>query len=64
MNQQQDELNSLVERSGDHIGSVPGRGGPNDSEGNDRLYIKNTANGKTKRQRRRVNYKSEIEAVF
>lgn len=36
----------MVERSEEHTGNVHRGGGPNDCEGNDRLYIKNTANGK------------------
>lgn len=50
-NQQQDELSShvLVERSDEHPGRVHRGGGPNDSEGNNRLYIKHSANEKNKR---------------
>lgn len=48
-NRQQDGVGRqvLVERSDEHM-EWRGGGGPNDSEGNGRLYIKNTANGKTK----------------
>lgn len=50
-NRQQDGVSRqvLVERSDEHTGwRGGGGGGPNDSEGNGSLYIKNTANGKTK----------------